>query len=121
MASETAKPLDVEELAGGPDGSSHPQGGLKGRHDPDADGGGELKGAALLEAAQKRAPNLSKEYVSAYKLTDEELRNIANGTVPPPPAIGPLHTSDLYLTPGGWQQTPPGVKPEDVGKGAISR
>jgi hypothetical protein len=120
---ETAKPLKGDDIAGGPSGSSTPQGGLKGRIDPDnVEGGGtELKGKALLEAAQKRAPNLTQEFIDAYKLTDEEVRSIASGGTPPPPSIGPLHSTDLYLTPGGWQQTPPGVKPEDLGKSQVSR
>jgi hypothetical protein len=35
--------------------------------------------------------------------------------------VGPVHNVDLHLTEGGWQITPVGVKPEDVGKQAISR
>jgi hypothetical protein len=69
-------------------------------------------GDALLAAAQEKAPNLTADFVKAYKLTDQNLADIANGSVPPPPAIGPEHTSDLYLTPGGWQQTPPGITPD---------
>lgn len=120
-SSDTGGKLEKNDLVGGPSGSANPDGGLKGRHDPDGVEGGRLKGKALLEAAQLKAPNLSQAYVSAYKLTDDELQAIADGLVPPPPVIGPQHSSDLYLTPGGWQQTPPGVKPEDVGKNAISR
>jgi hypothetical protein len=78
-------------------------------------------GSELLAAAQAKAPNLTQEFVDAYGLDDEVLAGIANGSVPPPPAIGPIHTADLYLTPGGWQQTPPGVPPEAVGGNAISR
>jgi hypothetical protein len=37
------------------------------------------------------------------------LAAIARGEVPPPPTPGPIHTADMYLTPGGFQQTPPGV------------
>lgn len=69
-------------------------------------------GSNLLAAAQAKAPNLTAEFVSAYGLTDENLAEIATGAVPPPPAIGPAHTSDLYLTPGGWVQTAPGVSLE---------
>lgn len=69
----------------------------------------------LFKRAQVRAPSLTEEFVSAYKLSDEVLAGIADGLVPPPPAIGPVHTTDLYLTPGGWQQTPIGVAPADVG------
>jgi hypothetical protein len=76
-------------------------------------------GDALLAAAQAKAPNLTREFVSKMKISDEMLAQIARGEVSPPPAIGPVYTTDLYLTPGGWQQTPPGVPPEDVGKNAI--
>jgi len=78
-------------------------------------------GSELLAAAQAKAPSLTQEYVDAYGLEDEVLAGIARGEIPPPPAIGPLHSADLYLTPGGWQQTPPGVPPENVGANAISR
>jgi hypothetical protein len=76
-------------------------------------------GDALLAAAQAKAPNLTKEFVSKMGVTDEMLAQIARGEISPPPAIGPIYTADLHLTPGGWQQTPPGVPPEDVGKNAI--
>lgn len=69
----------------------------------------------LFKRAQVRAPSLTQEFVDAYSLSDEVLAGIADGLIPPPPAIGPIHTSDLYLTPGGWQQTPIGVAPADVG------
>jgi hypothetical protein len=95
--------------------------GLKGRAAPADAGADELSGAELLAAARVKAPNLTAEFVAAYKLGDDDLRKIARGEVPPPPTIGPVHTSDLYLTPGGWQSTPVGVKPENVGKNAISR
>lgn len=78
-------------------------------------------GDQLLAAAQAKAPNLTREFVQAYGLGDDVLAQIARGEVPPPPTIGPVHTTDLYLTPGGWQQTPPGVPPADVGKNAIHR
>ena len=120
-SSDTGDKLAKNELVGGPSGSAHPDGGLMGVHGDVDTGLSTLKGKELRDAARLKAPSLSDEYVKAYNLDDDVLRNIANGTVPPPPAIGPLHTADLYLTPGGWQQTPPGVKPEDVGKNAISR
>lgn len=72
-------------------------------------------GSELLAAAQAKAPNLTPEFVKAYGLSDDVLAGIARGEISPPPAIGPAHTSDLYLTPGGWQQTPPGVSPEQYG------
>lgn len=95
--------------------------GLMGRHTPDDKAVEALRGDELFAAAQAKAPSLTTEFVAAYKLTDEELREIARGAVPPPPAIGPVHNTDLYLTPGGWQQTPAGVKPEDAGGNAIAR
>lgn len=68
----------------------------------------------LFKRAQVKAPSLTAEFVSAYKLSDEVLAGIADGAVPPPPTIGPVHSTDLYFTPGGWQQTPVGVAPADV-------
>lgn len=79
----------------------------------------DAKGDELLAAAQAKAPNLTREFVTKFGLSDEVLAGIARGEISPPPAIGPVYTADLYLTPGGWQQTPPGVPPEDVGKNAI--
>jgi hypothetical protein len=78
-------------------------------------------GDKLFAAALAKAPNLTKDFVSKMKISDEMLAQIARGEIPPPPAIGPVYSSDLYLTPGGWQQTPPGVPPEDVGKNATAR
>jgi hypothetical protein len=95
--------------------------GLKGRVEVVDSGVAAMSGAELLAAAQEKAPNLTQEFVDAFGLTNEDLAEIARGSVPPPPAIGPVHTADLYLTPAGWQQTPPGVKPEDVGGNAVSR
>lgn len=88
--------------------------GFKGQDGFDLTEKKENKGD-LFKRAQLRAPSLTQEFVDAYDLSDEVLAGIADGLVPPPPAIGPIHTSDLYLTPGGWQQTPIGVKPADVG------
>ena len=76
-------------------------------------------GSDLLKAAQLKAPNLTAEFVKKHKLDDDFLAKIARGEEPPPPTPG-LET-DLHRTPGGWQVTPAGVKPEDVGKDAISR
>jgi len=78
-------------------------------------------GDALLAAAQAKAPSLTREFVTKMGLTDAYLAQIARGEVPPPPTPGPLHSADLHLTPGGWQQTPPGVSPADVGGNAIAR
>lgn len=118
-SSDTGDKLAKNPLQGGPGGTPDATKGFKGVHDATAGDVSTLKGAELLKAAQAKAPNLSQEFVDSFKLDDDALRSIANGSVPPPPAIGPLHTVDLYLTPGGWQVTPPGVKPEDVGKNAI--
>lgn len=85
---------------------------------------GDLDAASkedLLVRAQTKAPRLTAEFVKQYGLGDEELKAIARGEAPPPPTIGPIHNVDLHLTPGGWQVTPVGVPPEDVGKNAISR
>lgn len=78
-------------------------------------------GSALLAAAQAKAPSLTQEFVTKMGLTDENLGEIARGEVPPPPTPGPIYTTDFYRTPGGYQQTPPGVPPEDVGKNATTR
>jgi hypothetical protein len=75
--------------------------------------------ADLLKAAQAKAPRLTAEFVSQYGLEREVLEGIANGSVPPPPTPGPIHSADMHYTPGGWQQTPVGVPPEDVGKNAV--
>jgi len=78
-------------------------------------------GDALLAAAQAKAPSLTREFVDKMGLDDAYLAQIARGEVPPPPTPGPLHSADLHLTPGGWQQTPPGVPPADVGANSIAR
>ncbi len=83
--------------------------------------------ADRFEAAQAKAPGLTKEFVAKHKLDDEALDAIARGEVPPPPTSAEvakdpaLTDGELHLTDGGWQITPVGVKPEDVGKDAISR
>lgn len=81
----------------------------------------DTSGADLLVLAQAKAPRLTAQFVKDYDLSDENLRAIARGEVPPPPTVGPIHNTDLHLTPGGWQSTPVGVPPEDVGKNAIHR
>ena len=78
-------------------------------------------GDKLLAAAQAKAPSLTREFVDKMGLTEENLAAIANGMVPPPPTPGPIYTADMYRTPGGYQQTPPGVPPEDVGGNQIHR
>jgi hypothetical protein len=78
-------------------------------------------GDRLFAAALAKAPSLTREFIDRMGLTDEYLGQIARGEVPPPPTPGPLHTADMYLTPGGFQQTPPGVKPADVGGNAVTR
>ena len=67
---------------------------------------------ALLASAQAKAPSLTREYVNAMKISDADLGAIARGEIPPPPMPGPIHTADMYITPGGYQQVPPGVSPE---------
>jgi hypothetical protein len=75
----------------------------------------------LLAAAQAKAPSLTKEFVQKMGMSDEHLARIARGEEPPPPTPGPIYTADMYMTPGGFQQTPPGVPPEDVGKNSVAR
>lgn len=111
MATTQQQPSDKPKAAG-------QMAGLKGRHESKVS---EPTGGDLLKAAQEKAPNLTAEFVDAFGLTDEDLAGIARGSIPPPPAIGPVHTADLYLTPAGWQQTHPGVKPEDANSDAIAR
>ena len=79
------------------------------------------KELSLLEQAQLKAPHLDQAFVDKHKLDDDYLARVARGEESPPPYNGPLHTTDLHRTEGGWQVTPVGVKPEDVGKDAISR
>jgi hypothetical protein len=78
-------------------------------------------GDKLFAAALAKAPSLTREFVEKMGLTDEDLGQIARGEIPPPPTPGPIYTADMYRTPGGYQQTPPGVPPEDVGKNATTR
>jgi hypothetical protein len=80
-----------------------------------------LAGEDLIAAARVKAPNLTKEFAEAYGLGDDVLAGIARGEIPPPPHVGPIHTSDLYLTPGGWVSAPPGVPLEQAGSNAIAR
>jgi hypothetical protein len=79
----------------------------------------DVSGSELLTLAQAKAPRLTADFVKEHGLDDDILRAIARGEVPPPPTVGPIHNTDLHLTPGGWQVTPVGVKPEDVGKNQI--
>jgi hypothetical protein len=81
----------------------------------------DVSGGDLLTLAQAKAPRLTSDFVKRYGLSEDHLRAVARGEVPPPPTVGPIHNTDLHLTDGGWQVTPVGVKPEDVGKNAISR
>lgn len=78
-------------------------------------------GDQLLAAAQAKAPSLTKEFVEKMGLSEQNLVEIAQGLVPPPPTPGPIYSADMYRTPGGYQQTPPGVPPEDVGGNQIHR
>jgi hypothetical protein len=78
-------------------------------------------GDRLFAAALAKAPSLTREFVDKMGIDDETLGQIARGEIPPPPMPGPIYTTDMYRTPGGYQQTPPGVPPEDVGKNATTR
>lgn len=78
-------------------------------------------GDKLFAAALAKAPSLTKEFVTKMGIDDETLGQIARGEIPPPPMPGPIYTTDMYRTPGGYQQTPPGVPPADVGKNATTR
>lgn len=75
----------------------------------------------LLEAAQRMAPHVDRAFLKDHGLDDEFLEKLARGEEPPPPYTGPEPTVDLHRTDGGWQITPKGVAPADVGKDAISR
>jgi hypothetical protein len=81
----------------------------------------DAAGDRLLAAAQAKAPSLTKEFVKKMGITDEQLAQIARGEIPPPPTPGPIYTADMYMTPGGFQQTPPGVPPADVGNNQVVR
>jgi hypothetical protein len=78
-------------------------------------------GDKLLAAAQAKAPHITRAFLAAHDLDDEYLALLARGEESPPPYIGPTPVVDLHRTDGGWQITPKGVKPEDVGASAISR
>lgn len=75
--------------------------------------------AEAQRSAQSVAPHVTEEYAKTFRLSKEMLTGIGNGTYPPPPAIGPIYTGDLYLTSGGWVHTLPGVAPGE--STAISR
>lgn len=68
----------------------------------------------LLERVAKRAPHVDSKFVSEYGMSNQDLEDIATGLQPAPPRVGPIHNVDLHRTPGGWQITPVGVKPEDL-------
>ena len=76
----------------------------------------------LLAAAQAKAPHLDAAFVTKHGLDDDYLAAVAAGGEPPPPYNGPdTSATDLHRTDGGWQITPAGVKPEDVGKDQVGR
>jgi hypothetical protein len=75
----------------------------------------------LWAAVRVAAPNLTPELAATYGLGDDVLAAIARREVPPPPAVGPIRSSDLYLTPGGWQNVPAGVDPSAIGQNKIVR
>jgi hypothetical protein len=76
---------------------------------------------ALWAAVNAAAPNLTPEIAEAFGFDDEVLAKIARREIPPPPVNGPIHSTDLYLTPGGWQSVPAGVDPGSIGQNKISR
>lgn len=69
---------------------------------------------ALWVRLKIMAPHLDREFAAQHGLTEADLEDIATGAQPPPPYIGPVPSVDLHRTPGGWQVTPLGVKPEDL-------
>jgi hypothetical protein len=75
----------------------------------------------LWAAIRVAAPNLTPELAATYELSEEVLAGIARREIPPPPAVGPIRSSDLYLTPGGWQNVPAGVDPSAIGQNKIAR
>ncbi len=75
----------------------------------------------LWAAVRVAAPNLTPELAATYEISDEVLAGIARREIPPPPAVGPIRSSDLYLTPGGWQNAPAGVDPSAIGQNKIVR
>jgi hypothetical protein len=139
----STKPGDVpvDPRTGQPFSDSN-SGGLKGTHGEEVLGAGvvvpgvdpdripaevtpgvtpDAGGDRLFAAALAKAPSLTREFVDKMGIDDETLGQIARGEIPPPPTPGPIYTTDMYRTPGGYQQTPPGVPPEDVGKNATTR
>lgn len=92
---------------GAPDSFPTPKGSI-GRHGFDLkDGTSEPDD--LFKFAQAKAPSLTKEFVAAVKLSDDDLRAIGNGEMPPPPMPGPILGADYYLTPAGATQVPVGT------------
>jgi hypothetical protein len=75
----------------------------------------------LWAAVRVAAPNLTPELAALYGLDDDVLAAIARREIPPPPAVGPIRSSDLYLTPGGWQNVPAGVDPAAIGQNKLAR
>jgi hypothetical protein len=81
-----------------------------------------LAGDELLAAAQARSgSHLTRELLAEAGLDDEYLRAVAAGLLPGPPNIGPNPTVDLHYTDGGWQVTPKGVAPADVGRTQVGQ
>lgn len=76
----------------------------------------------LFERAKAKAPHLDRAFLKKHSLDDDYLEAVAIGLEPPPPYNGPdFSTTDLHRTAGGWQITPAGVNPEDVGSDKIAR
>ena len=78
--------------------------------------------SSLWDRLKAKAPHLTREHASKHGMDDDMLERIARGEEPPPPYNGPDESAtDLHLTSGGWQNTPAGVAPEDVGRDKIGR
>ena len=119
----TPTPTASTPAAKGPADRSDPTGtSTQAKQAPTTQPGDELSGDDLLAAAQIKAPHVDRAFLSEHDLDDDYLRRLASGEEPPPPYNGPdTSATDLHLTPGGWQNTPAGVPPEDVGKDQVSR
>lgn len=75
-----------------------------------------------MAAVQARAPHVDDAFAKKHGLDDDYLTGLADGTIPPPPYHGPDESmSEQYNTPGGWQTTAAGVKPEDADAHQLKR
>jgi hypothetical protein len=67
--------------------------------------------ASLFDRAKLKAPNLTPEFVSSYKLDDDYLERVARGEEPPPPYIPENDVTELHYLGGSWSITAKGDKP----------